>query len=95
MHNGSGQITKKGYTMLVEVFSVMDVKIGAYAQPFFSQTIASGVRAFHDATLDKNTVLGSHPADFQLFHLGQFDDNTGIFVSQNPALIATALQEQS
>ncbi|WNK13303.1 MAG: nonstructural protein [Microvirus sp.] len=79
--------------MQVEVFSIMDVKIGVFAQPFFSQTRASGMRAFFQACQDSSTMLGQYPHDFQLYHLGTFEDGDGIFTCNKPALLATGAQE--
>lgn len=76
--------------MLVQVFSVFDNKVGAFAQPFFSATIASAVRAFSEIASDRSTQIGKHVADFHLFHLGSFDDVSGAFESIKPVNLGAA-----
>lgn len=63
--------------MIYKIFSVWDLKTEAYMQPFFSPTIGSGIRAFMDAASDTNSMLFRHPGDFQLHHVGEYDDSTG------------------
>lgn len=76
--------------MKIEVFAVLDAKIGSYAQPFFSPTIASALRAFVEAARDTTSTLGKHPEDFQLYHLSTFDDETGEFTARTPTALGTA-----
>lgn len=78
--------------MRIQVFSVFDSKIGTFAQPWFSATVESGKRAFIDACSDPNTLLWKHLEDFSLFHLGEFDDDTGTFSQGLPANLGLAAQ---
>lgn len=81
--------------MKVRVFSVLDAKVGAFAQPWFSATLGSGIRAFVEAARDPNTTLAKHPADFELWQLGEFDDSTGEFLNdrQNLGNAAALIKE--
>lgn len=76
--------------MNIKVFSVLDAKIGAFAQPWFSPTREAGIRAFVEATRDPTTMLAKHPEDFALYELGEFNDETGIFSSSTPVALGTA-----
>lgn len=76
--------------MIVQVLAVMDVKVGTFAQPFFSSTVASGQRSFREAARDRTTTLGTYPEDFQLWSLGCFDDSSGMFTQVKPKLVCTA-----
>lgn len=76
--------------MIAQVFSVFDTKVGSFAQPFFSPTTASAMRAFLDAATDPNTQLSKHPADFHLYHIGTFDDETGFIETIKPVSLCTA-----
>lgn len=60
-----------------QIFAVLDVKLGAFAQPFFAQNSAFAQRMFFDAARDPNTMLGKHPQDFFLYRLGTFDEESG------------------
>lgn len=77
--------------MIVKAFAVFDIKTAAFGQPFFSATRASAQRSFLGACQDKQTMLGTHPEDFQLFDLGGFDDQSGMLIPQNPEFIMSGV----
>lgn len=58
--------------------SMYDKKSGIYARPFAAITKADAMRAFADIALDKTHPIGKHPEDYDLYVVGDFDDNTGI-----------------
>jgi len=66
--------------MKSKVFAVFDSKVGAFATPWCSPTIASGSRAFAGACEDRSSMLFKHPADYALFLVGEFDESTGALV---------------
>lgn len=70
----------------MKVFSVFDVKAGAYMQPFFMQATGLAVRAFSDLVDDESTMFGKHPVDYVLFEIGTWDEITGTFVSLDKPL---------
>lgn len=72
------------------VFSVFDVKIGGYMQPFFSQTKGTALRAFMDVLTDKQHQFCKYPEDYSLIHIGWFDDVTGTFASVSNETLGTA-----
>lgn len=63
------------------VCAVFDHAIGTFGQPFFVPATGAAVRSFSDevnrAAEDNN--LYNHPSDFDLCHLGSFDDEQGLF----------------
>lgn len=63
--------------MLLNAYSVYDVKSLTYSPPFFQPAHGSAARMFSDLANDANTSVGRHPADYSLFCLGLFDDQTG------------------
>ncbi|AXH71833.1 MAG: nonstructural protein [Microviridae sp.] len=76
--------------MKVKVFSVLDSKLGSFAQPWFSPNTETGIRAFVEAARDPSTTLGKYPEDFSLYLLGEFDDDTGQFTQSTPTSLGTA-----
>lgn len=66
--------------MKVKVFAIYDSKVEAYMQPFFSAAIGSAIRVVVDSARP-DTLFGAHPADFTLFHIGEYDDATGTLTS--------------
>lgn len=76
------------------VFAVLDLKIGTYASPFFMPTVASAKRAFAGAANDPGTMLFKHPDDFALYHLGEFDDESGQLTACLPDNLGLAVTFQ-
>ena len=76
--------------MKLNIYSIRDSKISAYSQPFYSHTNGSALRAFADHVNDKTSAPNKHPEDYELFHLGTFDDETGEITSVKPNFIGAA-----
>ena len=64
--------------MLQQMFTVYDEKAGAYIHPFFMATTGMALRVFHDSCRDSNHAFNRNPEDYTLFHIGQFDDTSGL-----------------
>jgi len=69
--------------MKMIAFSVYDSKSEVYMLPFFSNSTASGLRLFSDATNEPKSVFYRHPGDYTLFEIGTYDDNKGIMLAYN------------
>lgn len=81
--------------MKILVYPVYDQKIERYANPFFMQTQGQALRAWLDATSDTSTQFAKHPADYTLFEIGTYDDETGQFTNHvTPISKGTALEFQ-
>lgn len=64
--------------MNIKIYAVYDSAVKSYMAPFFVQTEGQAVRSFSDTVnAVPPTMLGKHPEQFTLFHLGDFDDATG------------------
>jgi hypothetical protein len=63
--------------MRVKVFSVYDSKAEAYLRPMFLQTKGLALRSFIEAVNDPKQDIHRYAADFTLFELGEWDDETG------------------
>lgn len=59
------------------VFTVRDSKTEAYLSPFLADNIVTAQRMLFDLMTDGDSMLARHPEDFQLFSVGQFDEQTG------------------
>jgi len=76
--------------MRLFVVSVLDVAAQAYGRPAFVQALGAATRSFVDEVnrSSADNVMFNHPQDFQLFHLGEFDDSNGRFTClDQPALL--------
>lgn len=81
--------------MKVIVCSVFDTKAGVFAQPFFSVNLATALRSFRVLVTDGRSMPAQSPEDFQLYQLGQFDDDGGLLEAlPQPLFLANATQVQ-
>lgn len=65
--------------MILEIFSVYDVKARAFGRPFFDQRQELAIRNITQAVRTKDNPLCHFPEDFALYHLGSFDDEHAAF----------------
>lgn len=65
--------------MLQQLYTVYDEKAQAFLDPFFVPTHGLALRAFKDCVNSKDHQFGKHPADYTLFYLGDWDNNTAEF----------------
>jgi len=80
----------------LKVFTVYDSAVGAYMQPFFMQSAGQAIRAMSDTLQSTEHQFSKHPADFTLFEIGTYDEETGKLFSL-PAYInlGTCLELQA
>lgn len=66
---------------VLKIFTVYDSKTGIYCSPFYLKARGEALRSFIDTASgnSKDTLIASHPEDFTLFELGEYDDCTGTF----------------
>ena len=81
--------------MNVTMFSVFDSKAGVYTQPFFAPTVGVAIRSLQSLMLDHSHTFYTHPEDYTLYRLGEFDDNVGDIAATNPEAIANMVQIKS
>lgn len=74
------------------VFSVYDVKAGAYLPPFFARTRAVAIRSFCAAVRDVGHDFHKYAEDYSLFEIGAFDEMSGELTGTVPEQALTALQ---
>lgn len=71
------------------VFSIFDMKTGAYSTPFFMAHVGEALRACIDLGQDRSTTVGRHPADFALYKIGEFDMATGLLIPEQPTSLGS------
>jgi len=76
--------------MIQKIFAIRDIKAGNYATPFFMPSNGLAIRAFSDLVSDPKTTINRHPDDFQLFVIGEYDDNSGEIISTKPEFLSNA-----
>lgn len=72
--------------MKMQIVATRDIVANLYGQPMFVPTLGQAIRSFGDGcqnTGDANNILAKHPQDFELWHLGEYDDETGRFLVEH------------
>lgn len=75
-----------------QMFAVYDSKAATYCVPFSSVNLSTAIRDFASASNDPGTELNRNPLDYSLFHIGNFDEETGVLTSQVPCNLGMAAQ---
>lgn len=79
--------------MNLKIYSIYDRQLAAYANPFFSPTHGSALRAFADHVNENGTPANKHPEDYELYFIGNFNDQAGqIDGTTKPERIGTAAE---
>ena len=76
--------------MKYEIVSIRDRAAVAFGRPTYTLSIGAAIRSFQDEVNrnDPQNVMFGHAEDFDLFHLGSFDDQEGKFDCGTPRQIA-------
>lgn len=79
---------------IYQMCTVLDMVAQQYGRPFFAVSEGSAIRGFQDeVNRPGDSVLFQHPDDFQLFIMGQFDDETAaIDLLDTPRLLVSGAQ---
>lgn len=72
--------------MKYPVYCIRDVHTG-FMTPTVDQNDASAMRNFAHAVKRPDTLFNSHPKDYSLYKIGEFDSDTGEIVGVMPELI--------
>jgi hypothetical protein len=74
---------------MLKILTIRDIKADVYGNPVFSTSIGGAIRSFGDEVLKTDgNPLSLHPADFELYHIGEFDPNTAEFNLIKPQRVA-------
>lgn len=81
--------------MILQMFTVFDRAVQAFGRPFFVTHSGAAIRSFTDEVNNPQSEFHKHPDDYDLYAIGEWDDNTGIFSTFPPDLLIQAKQVQS
>ncbi len=59
------------------MYTVRDRKALGYLPPFLAANGITAKRLLIDSARDNGTLLGMHPDDFELYEIGEFDEQSG------------------
>jgi len=65
----------------MKIYTVHDSKAEAYLQPFFARSNGEAIRSFTQAINTPDHQFAKYSADYTLFEIGEFDDNTGVITT--------------
>jgi len=79
--------------MLLNAYAIYDSKAEAYNQPFFRLKHGVSIREFSEVANDEKSNISKNPEDFTLFHIGSYDDSTGLLTPlSTPSSLGLALE---
>lgn len=78
--------------MLHKMFSVRDSKAETFHPPIYVKTHGEAERNFHATVNNEETTIGRYPDDYDLYYIGEYDDQTGKIKSETPQHIVKAVQ---
>lgn len=80
--------------------AVRDRQVDAFNRPFFVPSVGLAIRSFTDEVNrdDPQNPMNRHAADFELFRIGEYDEDSGKFSNLEPpmslAIAANVLVKQ-
>lgn len=75
--------------MKLPVYSIRDVHTG-FMSPTVDQNDASAMRNFRHAVMQTSSLMNSHPKDYALYRIGEFETDSGEMAPIMPELITDA-----
>lgn len=75
---------------IFELCAVRDSALAAFASVMTFQTVAAGVRSFRDEVQRAESPMHAHPEDYELWRLGQYDEDTGEITPCRPEMVVRA-----
>lgn len=80
--------------MTLKAFSVKDLK-GAFSAPFFAPSIGDGERVFIKLARDPQTNIQQFAEDFELYLVGEFNDDMCEYTGQKPQQLMRAIDAKN
>lgn len=65
----------------LKAFAVRDQKGECFRTPFFLKTPGEAIRDFSKLCKDPQSMLNQFPEDYDLYAVGEFDEDLGTFLS--------------
>lgn len=62
---------------VLRIVVVKDRAVDCFGTPFFVKHPAEAVRSFSDEVNREGSTLAAHPDDYDIYMVGEFDDQTG------------------
>lgn len=73
---------------IMQICAVRDRAVDGFMQPFFVPAIGLALRSFSDEVNRPESPMYAHPEDYDLFHIGTYDDQKGALLPLDPRQLA-------
>lgn len=70
--------------MKYSIYSIRDMKTDQFSNPMCLVNDGHAIRTLSDEMGKEGVMFGTHPEDFELFRLGTFDTDTGLYETHTP-----------
>ena len=75
-----------------QIFAIWDAAVHRYMEPFSAPTIEFAIREFRRAVNKPDHQFNTYPADYTLFHVGEFNPLDGTLIpSGTPTNLGVAI----
>lgn len=78
--------------MKLQIYCIYDSKVLDYANPFYLHSEGELRRGFVEVCMNPETKMNKYPNDFSVYHIGEWNSESGIISSHPPALVMTAVE---
>lgn len=68
------------------IVAIADLKANYFMSPVTVRHTSEALRSVSDEANQAGSSLGKHPADFALYHIADFDEDTGLVTPKNPPI---------
>lgn len=77
----------------MNIYTIKDAKAEFYMSPFYARAHGEAIRTFSNAvnTKHENNQINLSPADYSLFFVGSFDEQTGEIEATPPHHLGNGL----
>ena len=65
---------------ILKIVAIRDRAIAAFGRPAFVPTVGAAIRSFGDEINNNQGEMNKHPDDFDLYELGEYNDENGQFL---------------
>lgn len=72
----------------LKVLAVRDRAVDSFGRPIFVLALGQGTRSFANEINSPQSEFNKNPEDFDLYHIGDYDDVSGTLYPCTPLMIA-------
>lgn len=76
--------------MKQDIFTVLDMCVGRYLEPFFQTNSNEALRSFGAICAKEGHQFNMHAEDYALYHIGTYDPESGMILPLEPRKLANA-----